>query len=392
MHIHAFTCENDRARYILYDENEAIIDLPTRFAYALASRIRYSKRSVIEYLKVLKLFCEYVSLRDSGNQNTMDETIASMGPVIIEDWFLKLRDEGISGATLRTRDVILKAFMEWLTTQEAGQVRQPLDHPYSDGRLKTATPSRPAPKYLTYQEVATYIQHGLRNESERCLAHFMYDTGARVSEVPRVLQADLPDLEAYSFETMYFPLLIRGSKGRGGLLRERYTIISRPLLERLYRLHNNWRVYLRAQANYPADKMPAFLNVLGQPITASAIQKQTYKASVRLNKDGLMSKHITPHCFRHGTAFSILQSEHGREFLENLVVCQRALGHVSIKTTELYTMIPAPIIARMQQFGSPHGFRERYQEAQYIYEQSFKPQRDHTEHRGHGPHVITKRH
>ena len=383
MHIHAFLREDGQRRYVLLDENEAIVELPTRFAFALAGRIRFTKRSVREYLNALKYFCTYLSLRGFGGARRLDEIIATMGPSLVEDWFMH-QSPNIGGETLRFRDAVLKKFMDWLTTEEAGRVWLPSDHPYSNGELKTVTPPRPAPKYLTYQEVADFIQHGFRNESERCLIHFMYDTGLRVSEVPRVRQADLPDPADYPAGVMYFPLLVRGSKGRGGLLKERYTIISRPLLERVFRLHSNWRTYSRAQTNYEPGHMPAFLNVQGGLITAGAIQKQTWTASQRMLRMGQLRKPITPHRLRHGTAFSVLGSEHGRSLLEKLVVCQRLLGHSSIKTTECYTMIPAPVIAQIQELGSPHGFRQRYREAEYIREQSFKPQRDHTERRGHG--------
>jgi len=300
---------------------------------------------------------------------------------VIEDWFLHLKSEGKSGYTLRTRDVVLKTFMEWLTTEEAGRIRLPDEHPYADGRLKTVAPHAPIPKYLTYMEVSDFIRYGVHDESQRCLIHFMYDTGVRVSEIPRVKMADLPDITGHE-DVMYFPLLIHGSKGRGGYIKPRQTIISRAMLVRLLRLHNNWLPYLKAKSRYVPEDMPAFLNVRGQPLTATAIQKYVRTVSRKLNSTDRFIKNITPHSFRHGTAFSILKSEHGRETLENLIVCQRVLGHVSIRTTENYTRIPAPIIAQMRQFEAIGESKMRYREAEYIYEETFKPQRSHIEKRG----------
>lgn len=384
MRVHAFQRADGQKRYLLLDDAEVIVDLPTRFGFACASRTRYSKETVREWMSVLKLFCQELSRRGFEGAAQLDDAIATIGPLLIEDWFIHLRNIGKSAATLRNRDSALKKFMSWLTTQEAGQIRTASDQPYADGKLKTPKPHEPAAQLLTYQEVSDFICRGFQNESERCIAHFMFDTGVRVSEVARVVQADLPNIDSYPVSVMYFPLVIKGSKGSGGGIKQRYTIISRPMLERLLRLHNNWRTYLRAQVDYSPGHMPVFLNVLGKPITKGAIQKQIHLASKMLRKTGVLLKNITPHSFRHGTAFSILQSEHGREFLENMVVCQRALGHNDIKTTERYTKIPAPIIAQMQQLGSQEGPRERYLEAQYIYEQSFKSQRNHTEKRGHG--------
>jgi integrase/recombinase XerD len=384
MHIHSFQRADGQKRHLLLDDNEIIVNLPTRFAFACAGKSRYSKRTPEEHLKALKYFCEYLLTCDFGSTGTLDELIASVGPAPVEEWLMQQRNRGLSNVTLRYRDSVLKKFMNWLTTQEGGQVRQSMDHPYWDGQLKTTAPHRSELRYLSYQEVSDFILYGLYDESYRCLVHFMFDTGLRVSEIARVVQDDLPNVEAYPASVMYFALTVKGSKGRGGQIKKRYTIISRPMLERIFRLHNNWRVYLRAQAKYPRGMMPVFLNVLGQPITTGAIQKHIQVASKRLIKAGRLSKPVNPHRFRHGTAISILQSEHGREYLENLVVVKEALGHASIRTTEVYTMIPAPIIAQRQQCGSEHEFRERYCEAQFIYEQSFKAQRNHTENRGHG--------
>jgi integrase/recombinase XerD len=384
MHIHTFSNEAGREFYILFGEDEEVIDLPSRFAYSKARQLKYSKRTIVEYLKILKLFCQYLHTESSGPGYSVDEALATVRAWTVEDWLVELRSRGLSSNTLRKRDVVLKMFMEWLTTQEAGQVRSTLEHPYADQRLKTPTPRRAAPKYLTYQEVATFIQQGFHNESERCLIHFLFETGLRVSEVPRVRRMDLPDPAAYPTGTMYFPLLVRGSKGRGGNIREYYTIISLPMLQRLFKLHSNWRVYLRAQAKHKPNEMPAFLNVRGEPITSGAIQKQVRTATCRLHKTGVLLKHVSPHSFRHSTAFSVLQSEHGRNLQENQVICQRILGHRSLKSTEHYTMIPAAVLVQLQFFNSSSDSRQRFEEAQYIYEHSFKPFRAHTERRGHG--------
>lgn len=382
MHIHTFKGQNGKEQHLLFDENESIVELASGFALSRTTKARYGKRTPKEYLKVLLYFCLYLRTCPSGRLATLDELLATIGPAAVENWFIQQRTDGRMSTTLHFRDAVLKLFMDWLTTQEAGRIRQPTDSPYADGRLKTVTPARRPAKYVTYKEVADFIQLGFLNESERCLAHFLFDTGLRVSEVARVHQSDLPNIQDYPEHVMYFPLRVHGSKGRGGFLKERLTIISRPMLERLLRLHSNWRVYLRAQAK-PAQ-MPAFLNVMGRPITTVAIQKQFQTASQRLSLHTGLAKKISPHCLRHGTAFSILQSEHGRDFIENLVVCQRAFGHNSIETTELYTLIPAPVIAHMQEQNTPLVARQRYQEAEYIYEQTFKPQRAHQERRGHG--------
>ena len=384
MNIHRAIVEEGRALWVLFDENEEIVELPTRFAMSMIKKNRYSSRSVEEYLKVIKLLCEEIRSKSFYASSSLDEVLSTVGLSFFEDWFGKMRQQKYSPYTTRTRDVICKSFMQWLTTEAAGRVRSLDDLPYSDGKYITATPYRTVPKYLTYIEAATFIRHAFKNESERCIAHFMFDTGARVSEVPRVCKVDLPNLANYHPDQLYLPILIKGSKGRGGAIKQREAIISRPMVERLSRLHNNWRIYLKAESRFKAIDMPMFLNILGQPITDYAIRNKLYIASKSLLRKGLIQKKVTSHNFRHGTAFSILQSEHGRDFYENLVVCKGALGHSNIAVTEQsYAQIPAPVIAKIQQFNAENGLQERYKEAQYIYENTFKPQRDHHENRGH---------
>ncbi|MDO1447416.1 tyrosine-type recombinase/integrase [Rhodocytophaga aerolata] len=368
----------------LFDDEEKIIELPTLFAHTMARKPRYSKKSVGEYTKDIMYFCKALQKDKIYKVYSIDEALQIVGSRFVEDWLSQLQRQGLSQYTIRKRDAVLKSFFDWLTTEEAGRVRDIDNHPYSDGKLKTVAPHRPPPKYLTYLEVCDFISNGFKNESERCLVHFLYDTGLRVSEVCRVLKSDLPDLDHYPDSLMYFPLLVMGSKGRGGNLKPRYTIISRSMIERINRLHNNWRVYRKAELNFERQEIPMFLNVRGKPITRHAIQKKFNSTSEALLNAGILNKTISPHRLRHGTAFSILKSEHGREFLENLVVCQRALGHSHIKSTEMYTAIPAPIIAKIQQLGDSNGINNRYEEAIYIYRNTFKPQKNHTEKRGHG--------
>ena len=56
-----------------------------------------------------------------------------------------------------------------------------------------------------------------------------------------------------------------------------------------------------------------------------------YVEAARLLHPGLIPKKVSPHCFRHSKAMHLLQSG------VNLVYIRDLLGHVSIKTTEIYS-------------------------------------------------------
>jgi integrase/recombinase XerC len=127
-----------------------------------------------------------------------------------------------------------------------------------------------------------------------------------------------------------------------------------------------------------------FLNVRGGAITSAAISKKFNRASKELKSKGLLQKSISAHRFRHGCAYSILKSEYGNDLNEKLVVCQANLGHASIRTTEIYTALPAPVLAKLRSPRDADGIQhKRYMEADYIFWKTFKKQSDHTEKRGH---------
>lgn len=384
MVVHKTLVDDGKEIYILYDDDDKIVELPTRFVISLGNSTRYSPKSVPEYLKDLKYFCQYIKTTDQNKEFTLDVIFEKASTKLIHDYFQHLRKEGKTATTIRRRDAVLRTFFDWLTTEEAGRIREFADHPYSNGKYKTPSLKKRVPKFITHLEVSNFILHGFENESERCIAHFLFDTGARVSEVPRLLKRDLPDLDQYGEDVAYFPILIRGSKAKGGQIKERYSIISRTMINRIQMLHNNWSIYRKEQNKYPPGKAPMFLNVRGGPITSYSIGKKFNRASKHLIAKGLITSSISPHRLRHGCAYSILKSEYGRDFFEKLIVCKENLGHVSITTTEIYTALPAPVLANLRRLTDSNGnVQARYKEADYIFRQTFKKQIAHKEKRGH---------
>ena len=168
---------------------------------------------------------------------------------------------------------------------------------------------------------------------------------------------------------MYYPLFVRGSKGLGGEIKQRYTMISRAVLSRLNRYFKT-RVYF-TNHDWPETEKPAFLNIFGEPITAVAIQKFIADALVRTHL-----KEASPHRLRHGTAYSIMKSEQGKTLLDNLVVLQRALGHNQLSTTEIYTHIPAPVLHRMSVDCGEGETLFRFEEAQKILDATYIPEKN----------------
>ncbi|WP_308122669.1 tyrosine-type recombinase/integrase [Priestia aryabhattai] len=343
--------------------------------YLKEDNLRHSPKSINHYVKVLKYFCDY--LEEKFNYLQVDDTICTMDGAAIGKYLVGLKKEGLQPSTIRNRDAVIKGFFEWLTTEKAGKVRE--DSGYINGSYKSPKPDKRLPKYLTLYEVVNFIKN-LYSESQRCMIHFLFDSGLRVSELTRVKKSDIPRLQDFPEDTMYFSLPVRGSKGRGGNIKPRETFISRSMIQRINRLHKQDKVYRQAYLFYGND-MPCFLNVKGKELTENAVHNLLYKAAKRL---GVSTSKYSSHKYRHGFAISILTSEFDEDFVNKLVITKEALGHNDIGTTQIYTLISPAALKNLQNLNKTNDIFNRYEEAQKIYEETYLPQKKHVEKRGRG--------
>lgn len=357
---------NRKPSFLLLDSAERVAVLPTNFIQSLECSPQNKAEGTLGlYTGRIRDFCSFMEGHEVYGQVRVDDALRAMGLPLLDEFYRVCAARGLKPPTIRGYEVVLKMFTDWLTTEEASRARATAI--YENLSYRTPKPSKRMPRYLTVDEVITLLL-GMHWEVQRLIAHFIFDTGLRVSEVPRVLKIDLPLLEQYPSTQMYFPLFVRGSKGRGGEIKERYTMISRAMLVRLNRYFKT-RAYF-TNHDWPEAIKPAFLNTYGEPLTAEAIQKFIADALARTR----LTK-ASAHRLRHGTAYSIMKSEHGKTLLDNLVVLQRALGHNQLSTTEIYTHIPAPVLHRMTEDGGKGETLFRFEEAQKILEATYLPEK-----------------
>jgi len=175
---------------------------------------------------------------------------------------------------------------------------------------------------------------------DHVLLLFLYNTGARASEVAHVKVADL-DLNAASVKIC----------GKGGK----------------QRLCPLWSATVSALAAIIAGgepSRPLFLNRCGRPITRfgihTAIERNALKARTLLPT--LVAKRVSPHSIRHTTATHLLRAG------VDINTIRAWLGHVSLETTNVYAEIDfetkARALARCEAVGtSPARLRWRDQPA-----------------------------
>jgi len=191
------------------------------------------------------------------------------------------------------------------------------------------------------------------SERERLIIQFIFDSGIRRSELQNITKQDIIDAIEFNSQKLisrqtdtpiispYAPLSVQGVKGRHNNTKQRMTLVSRAVLDRISRYHASplYKKYSRKYA--PNSETPAFFNAEGRPITPKCLSKLLDRLSKRALKSSELAKPISPHKLRHGYAYDLLQSpDIGQTYVDRLAVVQKSLGHAYLSSTEVYTRIP----------------------------------------------------
>jgi integrase/recombinase XerD len=187
---------------------------------------------------------------------------------------------------------------------------------------------RPETRFMAREEIqalfAQLPEHGRLAVRDRTLLLFLYNTGARVSEVAGLRVEQL---------TLTTPAHVR-LLGKGGKWR------SCPLWEQTVQALQ--KMLTERDVSLPEDCV--FTAMTGEPMTRFGIYKRVRRLVADVDADARKSpltstRRITPHVFRHTTAVHLLEA--GVE----VNVIRGWLGHVSLETTNRY----AEITVRMKQ-------------------------------------------
>lgn len=363
-------------KILTYFNNGTIVELPTRWLRAISCKPTYSEQTINQYGRSVTDFLRWLLDIKHYSTDSLDIILQITTRRDLELWIKDRKAVGIKASTLRNREVAVKMLFDWLTTEEGGRFHALETTPYKTGKLISPPPEACKPRFVTSEDIIRLL-NGFHNEGERCLAHMLYDTGLRISEAERLLKRDLPDPRNYPDGLKYYPLYVRGSKGRGGQIKERVAIISAPVLARVRRYHNSPEYRFSPYFGNTNSEKPAFLSVSGYRLSRRNVGKQMEYAAVRVELD---PKCFSPHKLRHGAAFSILASELGKDYFDRLFLVQQVFGHNQITTTEIYTAIPPAILARLNRDGI---IKDKYEEAKRIKDATYLPLERHSERRGH---------
>lgn len=234
------------------------------------------------------------------------------------------------------------ALREGLTTEDpASEVAPP-------------APPRRLPKALDVDQIEAILAassaDGVLALRDRALLEFLYGTGARISEAVGACVDDLDLAEG--------TVLLRGKGGRDRLVPvggyavtalQGYLVRSRPVLAAAAGGGYGGSPRHAETAGAPGQHAPAggaaargraapaggaaarvFLNARGTPLSRQSAWTILRRAAERA---GLGGKQISPHTLRHSYATHLLDGG------ADVRVVQELLGHASVTTTQVYTLV-----------------------------------------------------
>lgn len=193
--------------------------------------------------------------------------------------------------------------------------REVIKKPEVIAKLPRPKRERKLPDVLSQQEVVRFIEK-IENLKHRAILLLVYSAGLRVGEVVRLKPEDIDSDRGL--------IHVRQGKGR----KDRFTILSQTTLEIL---RDYFKIYKPVKWLFPGAHP-------GNHITERAVQKvfdQTCK------KAGI-HKDVSVHSLRHSFATHLLEGGTDLRYIQEL------LGHVSSKTTEIYTHVSERDIKRIQ--------------------------------------------
>jgi integrase/recombinase XerD len=187
--------------------------------------------------------------------------------------------------------------------------------------VKPPTPSRRLPKSLTLDEVLALLtgaggdspSDGPLTMRNRGLLELLYSTGARISEA---VGLDVDDIDTHARS-----VLLRGKGGK-----QRLVPVGRPAIEAL----DGYFVRGRPELARRGRGTPAiFLNARGGRLSRQSAWQVLHEAAERA---GITSA-VSPHTLRHSFATHLLDGG------ADVRVVQELLGHASVTTTQIYTLV-----------------------------------------------------
>lgn len=270
-----------------------------------------SSKTLRAYATDLERFAFYIK----GSED--EERFKSMPKDTLKSYLQEL--SSLKPKTIKRKVASLKAMMNYLEYEDDDYI-----NPFRKIKVCLKEPSL-IPSVMTLYEVKQILSVMYRELEKNTNIHrytykaqvrnlaiieILFSRGMRVSEVCGL------KLENINLKNGVVKVFGKGSKER---------IIQICQLETLSIIKN----YYQLHKNQIKQESPFFINRLGLQLSTQSVRLMV-KSYV--NKAGL-TKHITPHTFRHTFATLLLEEDVDIKYIQNM------LGHSSIAITQIYTHV-----------------------------------------------------
>ena len=243
--------------------------------------------------------------------------LTEVDPETITEFESSLREAKLSVASINRIDSTLRSFFKHLQ-QEYG---------YADPTLEIAPEksSRRLPKALTIAQIVSMIEAAYRQGQpitirDQAMLELLYSSGSRVSELIGINLNDLSSVE--TDEGIITTLKLRGKGSKERIV---------PLGSFASKAIENYMTRVRPDLAAKSSKTTSalFLNSRGSRISRQSAWQMVLDAAEAAG----VTEHVSPHVFRHSYATHLLDGG------ADIRVVQELLGHASVTTTQIYTLI-----------------------------------------------------
>lgn len=277
----------------------------SRFLSFITIERALSENTIAAYKRDLKELADLIATKE----------VEEISPADIQAFLLNLKERGWSQSSINRSTSTLRSFFKFLQRE----------YGFSNPLSEITSPKLPhrLPKALSISEVSTIIEASwsevipisLRN---RALIELLYGTGARVSEIVGANIGDISTIESDGEKVAIIKLKGKGSK-------ERLV----PLGEYASQALNKYLTRVRPTLDKKKGAKALFLNQKGGRLSRQSAWQMVIDAA---ESCGLVEK-VSPHVFRHSYATHLLDGG------ADIRVVQELLGHSSVTTTQIYTLI-----------------------------------------------------
>ncbi len=257
-----------------------------------------SDNTVRSYRTDLKQFAGFVESQEVDHRE--------LGRREMREWVLSMHQKGLSPKSVARHLSSVRSFYRFL--KRRGMVSKDPSRLVSYPKL-----SKPLPKALSVEEVASVIEEEKSGLLERAVLELLYSTGLRVSELVSL------SVGSIDFSRGELRVVGKGNKERRVLMGSKASEALRAYLKE--------RSITAAKKGITTDAL--FLSNRGTRISTTTIRRIINREA---RKAGL-GKRVTPHMLRHSFATHMLEGG------ADLRVIQELLGHSNLSTTQIYTKV-----------------------------------------------------